>query len=441
MKLRSPLEGAATRYYNGVTLFRTTRCCRTAYILHVSFFIQAAFLCGLAAAPRRAPLAAFPVELAWTAELAAAPSARAAFWAGRAFVPLRSGQLAAVSLDDASVAWAIDLATTVAPVAGADFVYALSADTIHALNPADGATRWRASPGGALSAPLLWNNGWLIACIEGGDVIAYRGETGEELWRQSLGGSLKVAPTIEAERLYVPVEEGRVLALDLLTGRQVWSTKLGGSPADILATADRLYVGARDNYFYCLDARDGDLEWQTRAGGDIIGRPGVDAQRVYFVALDNVLRALDRESGNQRWLRPLATRPFAGPLIVGSLVVVSGLSPELRAYDAQTGEPAGEFTVPSELTGPPYLAPGPSPALSTLVVLTGDGRLHALRRKFDPYLVPLETLPGTAVPITPEGVGPVVPTEFIPGVRLPPEPPPPVTVPPSRPIPPPRARP
>ncbi len=399
----------------------------------LSLFIPAALLTSLSAAapPRGAPLTIVPLELTWTAELAAAPSAGGSVAVDRVFVPLRTGELAAVALDDASLVWSIDLPTSVPPVSGEASVYVVSGNAIHALNPSDGTTRWRVNPGGALTAPLLWNGGWLVAAVEGGDVVAYRGESGEVLWRQHIGAVVTSRPAIESDRLYVPLDDDRVMALHLETGRPLWARKLGGAPGEILATPDRVYVGARDNFLYSLDAHDGDLDWQMRGGADTIGAPAIDDAHIYYVMLDNVLRALDRRTGNQRWRRALPSRPFAGPLLVGSTILVSGLAPELRAFDARTGEPAGEFAVPSELTGPPELVRGLSPALSTLVVLTGDGRLHGFRRRFDPFLTPLETVPGTSIPL--EIPLPAIPTEFLPGIARPPEALPAVK-PPSRPL-------
>ena len=354
----------------------------------------------------------FPLEQMWSVDLGA-PAAWPAYDATQAYVPVRDGQLVAISLATGRVRWTADQPTQLPPATGDRSVFVASGESIHALDTGSGVTRWRMNLDSSISAPLFWDTGWLIAALENGDLLALRDRDGQEIWRSQLPGSVRIPPSIAGERLFVPLEDGRVVGLDLNSGEPVWEQTLGGSPARILALDD-LFVGSTDNFFYCLSQRDGSVKWRWRTGADIIGPATVDEDRVYFLSLDNVLRALDRDTGVQRWTRPMPTRAATGPLPTGSVLLVSGVSPEIRSYRLIDGEPAGIYRAPAELAAPAHVVRHPLPEGPRLVILTGEGQLVGLRRGPGPSLVALDYLPGRFVLKDP----PLVPLTSPPGTRL-----------------------
>lgn len=322
-----------------------------------------------------APAAPLPQEALWSVSLGV-PAAAPGFDRARAYVPLRDGRLTAVSLATGKAEWSIELATKHPPAAGDDLVFALSAESVFALDPATGAVRWRRPVGAAFSAPPLWDTGWLIAATQPGELLAIRATDGELLWRAALGSPARAPAAPAAERVYASLADGRVMALDIKTGTLAWERRLGGAGTEILALDDRLFVGSTDNYFYCLSTKDGAVKWRWRTGGDIVGAAVVDESRVYFLSLDNILRALDRGHGAQRWKRPLASRPAAGPQLLHGALIVSGIGSEIRAYGALDGSPAGEFSAASDLAAPPRILTGGGTL--EMVVLTGEGQLTGL---------------------------------------------------------------
>jgi outer membrane protein assembly factor BamB len=371
-----------------------------------------------AAAQRREPPPTlfFPLGIDWSVSLAGPPAAWPAFDEHQAYVPLRTGELVAVSLKDGAVAWTVALPTEVRPAAGGGLVMVAGEAAIHGLDATSGRVRWRTPVDGAFSAPLLWDEGWLIASFEGGRVAAFRGDNGAPLWVQILASEIRVPPSIAADRVYVPLADGRIVALDLRTGATAWERRLGGRPAEILALDDRLYAGSGDNFFYCLSVSSGRVQWRWRTGGDIIGAPVVDESRVYFTSLDHLLRALDRNNGAQRWRQPLPVRPLSGPLRLRDVVLVSGLGQQITGFSARTGRVVGRFVAPSEIVAPPHLVDAESPEERTAYILTGEGTLHALVLMVEPRLVPLGFVPGTPVLLIPPPPGPL---DFIPGVPVP----------------------
>ena len=365
--------------------------------------------------------------IVWTADVTGSSGLPPAFDPLHAYVPLASGELTAIRLDDGQVAWWVAVAPVISPVPGGDLVFVPEDGIITALQAATGAVAWRSPLQGRVSTAPIYDTGWLIAALEAGELVALRADTGEVIWRQPLGAAARVPPAIDADRLYVALEDKRIVSLDLTTGKMMWEQRLPDVASQPLAVADRVYVGARDNFFYCLAAATGRVTWRWRSGADVIGPPVVDDDRVYFTSLDNVLRALDRRVGNQRWQRPLTIRPAGPPIRADTSIVVSGRTLDLRAFLVKDGRPSGRFTEALEIVGGPFFRRGATTDLHRLYALTYSEdfalRLVALAPWREPGPRALEQLPGTPLPQEP-GPPSFFPTDLMPTPWLAGEPPP-----------------
>lgn len=339
---------------------------------------------------RKAPVLAMTPS--WTIDLPAPPAAGAAVDAANAYVPLRSSELIALSLQDGKISWSARIAGVVTPPATGDgFVFLAHAQQVEALDAHSGTSRWRVAIDGPISAPLLWMNGWLLAISEGGEATMLRAATGAVMWKQALGAAASVQPTAADGHVYVALEDGRVVALALESGKTAWEAKLPARGTTIHPLDDRIFVGGSDKFFYCLAAESGTTKWRWRTGGTIIGTVAVDADRVYFVALDNVLRALDRSNGSQIWKTSLTHRPTGGPYLTARLLLVPGISAEVPAFQSFDGSAAGTAELAGEPAAPPSLLPAAGDKLGRLLAISGEGQAQ--------LLVPgLAALPGRAIP-------------------------------------------
>ncbi len=385
------------RYYSGVELGRTTISCSLQMTDAIRCGIVAIIGClvllaagGAWAQERRAPSRLLPLETLWTTPLPAAPAEAPVYEADHVFVPLRDGQVAAVNLADGEVVWQMPQDMVGRPAAGDALLFVATSDELRALDIATGLARWSIPLEAPLSAPLVWNTGWLIAALDTQTLLALRAETGETIWRRDMDGGIHVAPSLAGDRMYVSLDNGGIVALALMSGDSVWEQRLEGAPAEILPLDD-LFVGAADNHFYCLSELDGTIKWRKRTGGDVVGLPAVDEKRVYFTSLDNMLRALNRTNGVQQWRQTLTARPTAGPSHTGGLLVLGGLSQDLRFFDPVDGVPYGDISAPSELAFPPTSISTPADG-PVLITVTGDGRLRALGRATGPSQRDLATL-------------------------------------------------
>ncbi len=279
-----------------------------------------------------------PSVVRWNVPIPARPAAPPTIDADHVFAVFQSGVVAAYRLADGVEAWHTSLRSDQSVAVEGARVFVAAGEAIHALNAATGAEIWLA-PAGTATAPLLAQNGWLIAVSENG-LTAFRADDGTKVWSRNTGVQHR-RPTIEGDNLYVPLDDGHVLALDLATGAERWTRHFESAASEILAFPDRLFFGV-DRTFHCLNALDGSREWPRPHGAPLRGRPAADDVRVFVAGIDNVVRAFDRRSGAMLWHANVPYRP-SGPVVLGSAVVVSGNASEMRAFDAATGKPAGQI--------------------------------------------------------------------------------------------------
>ncbi|MBE3134585.1 MAG: PQQ-like beta-propeller repeat protein, partial [Acidobacteria bacterium] len=183
----------------------------------------------------------------WTVSLPAEPAAPAAFDTTQAYVPLRDSRLVAVSLATGEARWSIDVGSPITPATGDGLVFVAVPRAVEARVRESGSVRWRLPLDGGVAAPLLWDQGWLLAVTDTGTALAIRARDGQVIWQRALGAPARVVPSLGADRAYFPLTDGRVVAVNLLTGAPVWERRLGGPPAQILVLEDRLFVGSADN--------------------------------------------------------------------------------------------------------------------------------------------------------------------------------------------------
>lgn len=401
------------RYYNGVRTAGTTICC-SAVALGLLFVAPST---SQTVPPRRPvkqthaaddkkPLALFPLTPAWTVALNNAIEAAPAYEGARGFFPIEGHRIAAYDLTGGTLLWVASVPTVRPPTAGEGLLFVVEPGAIAALRGDDGSLAWELPFAETLAAPLVWDNGWLIAASASGDIVAIRAVDGHPVWRYSLGAAPAARPALAADRVYLPTADARVVALRVETGMPLWERRLDGKPGEILALEDRLLVGAADKYFRCLRAEDGSDEWLWRMGTDTVGTAVADDETVFVVAIDNVMRALNIRNGVQRWKAALPLRPSSGPIKTGSTLLVSGVGPSVRAFNAGDGKPAGDVTTSGELAATVHLFEQRGQPLPTVVVVTRDlakgAVITAFRRSFEPALAAVAPLPNP-VPLTPPG--------------------------------------
>jgi outer membrane protein assembly factor BamB len=377
----------------------TTRCCSAFALIAASCFVVRAHSTAVE------PLSLFPTRDAWTLPLNNSLTATPALVGNRGYFPIEGDRLAAYDIEHGTLLWVVPARALARPTAGEGLVFIVEPDMLTALDESTGTVTWRVPYSEPLAAPLVWDNGWLIAAAAEGSVLAFRASDGGLIWQRQLDARIHGAAALAADRVYIPLVDGRIVAMQVASGDPLWSKRLGGAPSDILALDEQIFVGSRDNYFYNLRARDGFVTWRFETGADVVGLPVVTEGRVYFVSMDNLLRCLSRRTGGQIWKVRLPLRPVRGPGLAGDALIVSGVSPKAQAY-RMDGKPAGEIAAGGEIAGAPHLVPGTSLPLLALVTrdLEAGTLVHAVVRSIDPKQTPIAPLPDSLNAPTPPEV-------------------------------------
>ncbi len=350
------------------------------------------------------PVPLLPVERAWFVSMPLPPAAPGALDDERVYIPLREEWMMALDRETGAVAWTRELEANSAPIARDHMVFVASRGAIRALDAATGEDRWTTPIDSAVSAPLVWDSGWLIAVAQGGTVIALRASDGREIWRRPLGATTEHPPVPGGtDALYLSLADGRVVALRLTDGSVLWEQRLPGTLSEPAVAPKRVFVGSTDNFFYAFDAEDGKLQWKWRGGGDVIGA-AYDGELLYFASLDNIIRAVNPGNGNQQWQKETGTRPVLPPRAFGGIIVLPGVAPSVTVFVAKTGVVMATHIAQAPdgraqpLLGAPLFDSAVTPFRVGLVTITRDGLVEGLRPTAmlfrEPSVTPLGPLPG-----------------------------------------------
>ncbi|MFT8336578.1 MAG: PQQ-binding-like beta-propeller repeat protein [Acetobacter orientalis] len=117
-------------------------------------------------------------------------------------------------------------------------------------------------------------NGVVIAGFGGGDLVAFRAETGEVVWSEMLGNVNSQASTLNlscvrglpvvVDSVVYAVSMAQILAaIDIRTGRRLWERSIA-SQNSILCSGDWLYVLSLDEQLVCIDRLSGHVRWITQ---------------------------------------------------------------------------------------------------------------------------------------------------------------------------------
>ncbi len=232
-------------------------------------------------------------------------------------------------------------------------------DRLLALAADDGRTLWSHQASVAATEVLgqpapAYSSGLVVAGFGSGELSAFRADSGSVVWSDSLGAtrgrnsladfsSIRGVPVISNGRVFAISLGGLVLGLDLPTGRRLWERQVAGEDSPCIAGSWMFIVSASQD-IAALNLDDGRVAWVT---------------------------ALPRWENPEKQTDSLT---WFGPILVGDRLVVTGTSAEALAVSPYTGDILGRQTLSD-----PAAPVGPMIADGTLLVITDNGRLAALR--------------------------------------------------------------
>lgn len=206
----------------------------------------------------------------------------ASYDGGRLFVTTGVGEVAALDAESGQEQWKVKVSGPLrgAPTIAFNSVYVMTQDNqIHALNAADGATRWNES--GSLGQASVFGvaspaagQGTVIAGYSSGELVAYRYENGRVLWSDALARTsistqvgiltdIDADPIIDRGRVYALGQGGRMAAYELVTGQRIWELTLAGISTPAIA-GEWIFVLTDDSRLFSIARNTGKVRWVTQ---------------------------------------------------------------------------------------------------------------------------------------------------------------------------------
>lgn len=314
---------------------------------------------------------------------------------GKFFAVLREGRVLCVDSETGEVLWTYDAGRPLdGGLSGASGrVFAVSEEGfIHAIDP-DGGPAWKASVEGRISTDAVLFQDLFCVGTEDGRLMAFEmsGE-GATAWVNEAGSPIVAGPAAFENRLFFFTADGRFHALDP-SGRLLWSVDSGGpAVGPLLVNGSWAFYGTEDRFIRGFDLEKRRLRWSMRVGGHVAVRPELRGNTLYVLTTEGVLYSMTARRGHILWWRALPSRSVLGLSLAGDNVFVSCRSPLLRAFNARTGERAGEYKFSEEVVSealwldPRIVVPiqGQEDAAGRLMYIERDIRLTLTADKTSP---------------------------------------------------------
>jgi outer membrane protein assembly factor BamB/subtilisin family serine protease len=210
---------------------------------------------------------------------------------------------------------------------------------VYAINPADGARKWRfATRGYNYGSPAVAADGTIYAKCSDGNLYAINPD-GTEKWHYAAGTSLYNSPVIGSDgTIYITSFDANLHAIDP-DGTRKWIYPFGvGSYATPAIGADgTLYFANYLGRFYAVKP-DGTDRWafdvpEAVSGSAIVGPDGT----IYFGSYDRNVYALDGATGKKKWsyLCEGQIRAAAPALGADGTLYIGDITGKAYAIDAQ----------------------------------------------------------------------------------------------------------
>ena len=229
---------------------------------------------------------------------------------GVAYIGDNEGNLTAIDLATRQVAWTVELAATISssPAVADGMIVVNADDTVYALDPATGETRWTFANGGdggytlETSAALVDGVVFTTSLASDADdsLWALDGATGEELWSYEPDEPGLSSPAYYDGIVYAGGTSGLV-AVDAATGDELWTSPIG-NVFSAPAVDDELVVVHTNRNLVAVDPATGAELWRADTGGSWSTPTVVDGV-VYVgsngMAFQQSVQLLDAATGAQ----------------------------------------------------------------------------------------------------------------------------------------------
>lgn len=274
---------------------------------------------------------------------------------GRLFITTRLGWLYCVNPQDGDVIWShqADIPWDTPPYGGETGIYAVFRDNHIVKFDFRGAVLWDLEAVDPVSSGISEDSGVVYFGGESGRLHAVDAGNGKPLWSFPTGVAVRSTPRIFREHIFFGSDDATLYVLDR-NGEEAGRFHAAGAIREAVAVEGRrVFFGSSDKFMSCADWTRGKMQWKMKSGGEIAAPMVLGEKNLYFTAGNNVLYCLNKANGTVKWWRKIPSQTSFAPVIIGDKVVVSSDSPRLTGFNKETGETAGQFTAPEEITSNP----------------------------------------------------------------------------------------
>lgn len=226
---------------------------------------------------------------------------------------------------------------------------------LRAYERAGKGVRW--SHAGLARAPLCGRGDTVVAALNGGQVLALAGSTGQVLWRTQLQAPLWAAPVLGGASAVVGEAGGRLVALDLGTGTQRWVAEVGGAVRALALDDSAVYAATASGRIAAFRLADATPLWSVETGALPTAGLALSGQRLVFGTADRRVCALDRRTGALLWHFATEGAVSSPPAAGASVVFVGSSEGYLYALDLADGHLVWKYQLDGPALQPLSLAP------------------------------------------------------------------------------------
>ena len=290
-----------------------------------------------------------------------------------------------------------------APLIADGVVYVGVSEDFEALNLADGAVKWKASPatpaswlGAYLSPTIDRQRGIVLGAFSRAEqgLFGYGASDGRRVWADPLPvEGTTGTPAIDSATGvgYLAAGDGNLYAFDVATGRQKWHREIlpghiwSYSLASSLAVGpDKIYLSTQKGEVVAV-ARDGGADvWRRTVGPELAdafpfadgpsagGSPVLVGDVVWVGGMDGVLYALSAASGKVLWQSFLGAPTLSTPAVSGDALFIGATDGTIHAFMVPGDVVGGDGGVEVD-GGPDMDAGGGGCAVSGAGARAGEG--------------------------------------------------------------------
>lgn len=326
---------------------------------------------SIAGTGRSAGLVALPLAEAWRREFEkTAFGAVPVIAGGRIFIGDLDGTFHALDLADGTTRWSFK-----AEAAGFPSAAAVSPDpalplvivgddtgVVRAFDAAAAEARvvWEYETDGEISGgptilPTAGGGGRVLVGSQDASLACLNLADGMRLWKHSIADQIRCSPTVArlpaGDRVLIAGCDGKLHVIDAATGAETATVPIGGPTGTTPAAAgDRVFFGTEGGGFFAIDVRAGEQAWAlppVAAGQAYRSSAAIAGDLVIVGSRGRAVEAFARADGGRKWRQPMRGRVDAAP------VVVEATAAGRRFLVAIVADGAGRVAALDAATGEP----------------------------------------------------------------------------------------